>query len=90
MLVVSLVALPSLAGQSKAQCVSLEHVRGAWQMQIKCDQGTGSITLVDAHGAKMYRGSGIFRHWSQQQLETMYQSLIPKDETSSIELIQLG
>lgn len=88
LLVISLVSLPLFAGQ-KPQCVSLEHVRGAWQMQIKCDEGTGTITLVDAHGAKLYRGDGIFKHWSQEKLGAMYESLIPQ-QADATELLQLG
>jgi len=89
MLLISLVALPSLAAEKRAQCVSLEHVRGAWQMQIKCDIGDGSITLADSHGTKTYRGDGVFASWSQEQLGTMYESLVPR-ETDTTELLQLG
>lgn len=88
--VVSLFTLSLFAGESKARCISLEHVSGAWQMSIQCDQGVGTITLVDTAGRNVYRGDGIFSSWSQEQLGAMYQSLIPHDRSSSIELLQLG
>ena len=49
-LLVVLFAVPLFAQDSKAQCVSLEHVRGAWRMQIKCEQGSGVILLADRDG----------------------------------------
>ncbi len=90
MLVVSLFAFSLFAGESKARCMSLEHVRGAWQMSIRCDQGVGTIALVDTAGKNVYRGDGIFSSWSQEQLGSMYQSLVPQDNSSSIEVLQLG
>lgn len=87
-LIVSLVALPIFAAGSKARCVSLEHVSGAWRMQIRCEQGEGAISLADRNSTRIYTGEGIFADWSQQQLGAMYESLVPKEE--SIELLQLG
>ncbi len=79
--VVSLVAVPSFAGNaesqkpvSKAQCVTLDHVTGAWRMQIACDQGRGAIVRFDS---QEFRGDGIFAGWSQQQLRALFESLIP-------------
>lgn len=59
-LVLSLCALPLFArGEqlTSAQCVSLERVQAGWRMEIKCDQGAGAISLMDAGG---YRGEGVF------------------------------
>lgn len=89
-LLVVLFAVPLFAQDSKAQCVSLEHVRGAWRMQIKCEQGTGAILLADKDGAKSYRGEGVFANWTQEQLGSMYESLAPQATTPSLELMQLG
>ncbi len=88
-LVLSLAALPLFAESAKAtkaRCLSLEHVRGAWVMKVECVEGAGSILMAD-NGR--YRGEGVFSTWSQERLRTMYDSLIPKDETR-IELLQLG
>jgi hypothetical protein len=87
-LIISLVALPLFAAGSKAHCVALEHVRGAWRMQIRCEQGVGAISLSDTNSTKVYQGDGIFSNWSQEQLGTMYESLVPQE--NGIELLQLG
>jgi hypothetical protein len=89
-LAVSLFALPLFAAGSKAQCVSLEHVRGAWRMQIRCEQGVGAIALTDTSSTKSYSGEGVFSNWSQEQLGAMYESLVPRDSDAATELMQLG
>ena len=96
-LILSLVALPSLAESAKtrrsamtaAHCVSLEHVRGGWRMEINCNQGKGFIVLSDTQDQKQYRGEGTFAGWSQQEMNDVYQSLIPNSE-SVPEIMQLG
>ena len=96
-LILSLVALPSLAGSAKtrrstvtaAHCVSLEHVPGGWRMEIKCDQGKGVIVLLYARDQKEYRGEGTFAGWSEEEMNDEYQSLIPNSE-SVPEIMQLG
>ena len=87
-LIISLAALPLFAAGSKARCVSLEHVRGAWRMQIRCEQGVGAISLTDTASTKVYSGDGVFSNWTQQQLGSMYESLIPQED--GMELLQLG
>ena len=87
-LIISLVALPLFAAGSKARCVALEHVRGAWRMQIRCEQGVGAISVSDTSATKTYSGEGIFSEWSQKELGTMYDSLVPQEE--GLELMQLG
>ena len=89
-LIISLVALPLFAAGSKPRCVALEHVSGAWRMQIRCEQGVGAISVSDTSAKKSYSGEGIFSTWSQEQLASMYESLIPQDTGASIELMQLG
>ncbi|HEV8658456.1 MAG TPA: hypothetical protein VGS96_07485 [Thermoanaerobaculia bacterium] len=89
-LVLSLCALPLFAkGEplTSARCVSLEHVQGGWRMEIKCDQGAGAISLMDAG---QYRGEGVFAKWSQEQMRSTYGSLIPKESGPAFELMQLG
>jgi hypothetical protein len=90
-LVLSLVALP-MFGASKqklttARCASLEHIAGGWRMEVNCEQGKGAIVMFDA--GKQFRGNGVFAGWSQAQMNAMYQSLLPTDN-SRIELLQLG
>ncbi len=90
MLVLSLCAFPLFArGEqlTSAKCVSLEHIQGGWRMEIKCDQGAGAISLMDAGG---YRGEGVFSKWSQEQMSATYGSLVPKDSGPAFELMQLG
>ena len=89
-LILSMLAMPLLAQTEKgARCVSLEHVRGAWRMQIQCDRGEGAISLVDSGSQKTYRGEGVYAQSSQKELEATYESLLPKDE-SAAETLQLG
>ncbi|HYS54364.1 MAG TPA: hypothetical protein VER58_11450 [Thermoanaerobaculia bacterium] len=88
-LILILVALPSLAQKptvTGARCLSLEHVRGGWRMEIKCDQSKGVIVMLDD---LKYVGDGMFNGWSQPELKAFYQSLIPKAD-SKLETIQLG
>jgi hypothetical protein len=92
MLVISLFALPMFAQDpvTKARCVSLEHSRGAWRMQISCERGDGAISLAESGEQKSYRGDGVFATWSQDDLRAMYQLLIPKENGTAFELMQLG
>jgi hypothetical protein len=93
MLVVSLSAMSLFAAErsprlSNPRVLSLEHAQGAWRMQIKCEEGTGSIWLMDAANVQVYRGEGCFSTWSQERLSATYQSLLPIE--SRFELLQLG
>jgi hypothetical protein len=96
-LILSMVALPMFAGDASqrkspltaARCLSLEHIPGGWRMEIKCDQGKGVITLLDAGKQKQYLGSGMFLNRSQEEMKSVYRSLLPNDE-SGFELMQLG
>ena len=89
------VAVPTFAANNSvhkvasARCVSLEHIAGAWRMEIECDQTKGAILLIDAGRDVQYVGQGIFKGWSQGELSSMYQSLIPKVE-SDLVMMQLG
>src|SRR5476651_734553 len=76
-----------------AYCVSLVQTVNGWRMEIECREGKGAIVLADARGRKQYSGSGIlaevFAEWSQEQVDAMYQSLIPRDYTP-FQLAQFG
>ncbi len=80
-LVMSLGAPSAFAGEaasqkpvSKAHCVTLEHITGAWRMQIACDQGRGVILRLDS---QEFRGDGMFAGWSQEQMRSLFDSLVP-------------
>jgi hypothetical protein len=95
-LILSLVAFPTFAGSATAhrmpvttaRCVSLEHIPGAWRMQIRCDQGQGSIILSDS-ATRKYRGDGMFAGLSQEEMQAVYQSLIPNEDSHFV-IMQLG
>jgi len=94
LLALSLVAVPTFATTPthkvvSARCISLEHIAGAWRMEIACDQTKGAILLIDTGRDVQYAGQGMFRGWSQSELGTLYQSLIPKVETEVV-MMQLG
>ena len=81
-LILILVALPTFAQKpaiTGARCVSLEHVRDGWRMEIKCDQSSGVIVMLDDD---KYAGKGVFEGWSQSELKAFYQSLIPKADST--------
>ncbi|HSP17482.1 MAG TPA: hypothetical protein VLV78_22245 [Thermoanaerobaculia bacterium] len=88
-LMLSLCSVPLFAQNdrlTRARCISLEHVRGAWIMKVECVEGAGSIVMAD-NG--QYHGDGIFSSWSQDKLRTTYGSLVPKDD-ARLEILQLG
>ena len=95
LLALSLVAVPTFAANTNvhkvasARCMSLEHIAGAWRMEIECDQTKGAILLIDAGRKVEYVGQGMFKGWSQSELSSMYQSLVPKAE-SDLVMMQLG
>ena len=80
---------PHKMRRTMQRCVSLEHTAGGWRMQITCREGNGVIVFADAAGTRRYCGTGIFAETSQKELDSTYQSLIPRDD-SSFELPQLG
>ena len=76
------------AALTNARALSIEHAAGAWRMEIKCDQGVGTISMIDGGQQPVYRGEGCFSGWSQDELKATYQSMIPNE--SVLELMQLG
>jgi len=88
-LILALLSLPTFAQKplvTGARCVSLEHVRDGWRMEIKCHQSNGSIVMLDSQS---YVGEGMFAGWSQSEMKAFYLSLVPKAD-SNLETIQLG
>ena len=97
MFVVSLISIPLFGANSRGhqsaaltnvRALSLEHAAGSWRMQIKCDQGVGTISMIDSGQQPVFRGEGCFTGWSQQELRATYLSMIPSEAV--LELIQLG
>ena len=92
-LILCLAALPMLGAEKQKltapHCASLERISGGWRMVISCEEGKGSIVLLDSQKAMQYRGEGMFASWSQERMNAIYQSLIPKVDVT-FELLQLG
>ena len=93
--VLSLFAVSLFAQNSKAtpltnaRAITLEHVQGAWRMDIRCDQGLGSISMLDDAQRIIFLGEGCFANLTQEQMAAMYRSLLPQD-SPAMEAIQLG
>jgi len=68
--------------------MTLVHVRGAWRMDVVCQQGQGTIVRDDSTSAA-FHGQGVFAAWSQDEMRALYESLIPRSETK-LDLPQLG
>jgi hypothetical protein len=43
------------AALTNVRALSLEHAAGSWHMQIKCDQGVGTISMIDSREQPVYR-----------------------------------
>ena len=61
--------------------------RSAWRMEVQCDEGLGTITLVDD---AFYRGEGLFLGWPQEELAAAHASVQKHDDEPPFELMQLG
>lgn len=95
-LAVSLAAFPAYAGKttrqkstvskaqkslvSKAHCVKLEHIESGWRMQIACVEGRGTIVRLDS---QLYQGDGIFARWTQTQMRSLFEALVPDSSDRS-------
>src|SRR5262245_47140456 len=65
----------------------------AWRLEATCDQGTGSIALVDLSASEScYRGDGVFLGWPQDRLAEVYRLLTEPegDPEPRFETMQLG
>ncbi len=86
-----------IAGLTNAVVQSLERVpirtresgvtRSAWRMEVGCDAGTGSITLLEEG---LFRGDGMFLGATQEQLADTYRALLDPNEETPFEPMQLG
>lgn len=83
-------AIPVFAQKNtNMRCVSLEHIAGAWRMDIQCDQSRGAILMLDGGKSVEFVGEGMFKGMSQSDLTRLYQSLVPKSDNDLV-LTQLG
>jgi hypothetical protein len=48
--------------------------RDGWRLEVRCDQGKGSLLRVDTDSS--FQGDGVFRNWSQQKLAQAYAKFI--------------
>jgi hypothetical protein len=62
----------------------------AWRLEVTAVEGPGGIVRLDAAGAPVFRGDGVFLGWEQARLAEAYQRLLPATETDTFELMQLG
>jgi hypothetical protein len=63
----------------------------AWRLSLACDEGDGTITLVEVTRERLlYRGDGVCLGWTQERLAGAYEALTPKDDAAEPEAPQLG
>lgn len=76
-------------GLSNPRLLSLERfpigLRGesatqsAWRLTVACDEGEGTITLVEiSPRERFYRGEGVFLGWPQERMKAAYDALLPR------------
>lgn len=63
--------------------------RSAWRMEVECDSGTGTITLLDEG---LHRGDGLFLGWPRERLAATYEALVAgdQDDSPAPDTLQLG
>ena len=77
--------------RSRIRTRESEITRSAWKMEVACDAGAGTITLVETSaGQPLYRGDGLFLGWSQEQLGLLYLRLQSGNDEPPLEMLQLG
>ena len=68
-----------------------DYTLSAWRMEVTCDQGAGTIALVEISPAESrYRGDGVFLGWPQDRLAEVYRDLTSGDTGPGFEMMQLG
>ena len=68
-----------------------DYTLSAWRMEVTCDQGSGTIALVEISPAESrYRGDGVFLGWPQDRLAEVYRDLTSGDTGPGFEMMQLG
>jgi hypothetical protein len=70
-----------------------EATPSAWRMEIKCDQGAGSIVREDSSAdPSHFRGDGLFVGWCEARLAELFATLVEIRGANqpSIEFLQPG
>jgi len=63
----------------------------AWRLQVDCDEGPGTITLVEeSAGGSFFRGDGAFLGWTQGDLKGAWNELSRTPEEPEALTPQLG
>ena len=63
----------------------------AWRLVVSCDEGPGTITLVEASPEEtFYRGDGIFLGWSREDLRRAWDQLSQTPDEPEAPMPQLG
>jgi hypothetical protein len=61
-----------------------------WRIAVQAPRGQGSIVLAEHGAERFYRGDGVFLGWPQERLETAWRALLPPDDSSGGDHLQLG
>jgi hypothetical protein len=63
----------------------------AWRLHVDCDEGPGTITLVEeSTNGRFFRGDGAFLGWTQDDLKGAWDELSRTPEEPEIPTPQLG
>jgi hypothetical protein len=63
----------------------------AWRLAVASEEGEGTVTRVEiSSGGVLHRGEGIFLGWPQERLAAAYEAMMPIDEPTPPETLQLG
>jgi hypothetical protein len=62
----------------------------AWRLLATAREGAGSLVRVETAGGSLFRGDGWFLGWSQQDLISAWDGLVPRPETETLDIPQLG
>jgi hypothetical protein len=61
-----------------------------WRIAITASRGPGSIVLAEQGAQRFFRGDGVFLGWPQERLEAAWRALLPPDDSSGGDHLQLG
>jgi hypothetical protein len=62
----------------------------AWKLVVAAPEGSGAMVRVDTPTGPLFRGEGWFLGWAQEAMATAWAELVPRPETETLELPQLG
>jgi hypothetical protein len=77
--------------QPNAVARSLQMVSSGWRLELTTLRGAGAIVRVDRAGRpSYYAGEGSCRLWSQQQLASVYMSIVRSLDADHADLPTVG